>query len=353
MPEGLARTGRRQPARQSRAVPAALGLLLAALVMSRIEHEIADRARRLRANAASPSGIPAGGWADILRRTCREMAADRVMAVAAGVTFYALLAVFPGITAFVSLYGLFTDPATVSEHLAPLWGVLPDGAVEIIRDQLSRVSSQGATRLGLGFLLSLAIALWSANAGMKALFDALNVVHGEAEKRGFLVLNALSLTFTLGAILAMLVTVGAIVAVPIALDHVGLASSTEALLRLSRWPLLVIGAIAGLALLYRFGPSRRQAKRRWVTPGGVAAAVLWALSSAAFSWYVANFGSYNETYGSLGAAIGFMTWIWISSIVVLAGAELDSEIGPSGIQAAGPMGLRDAAMADGIGVNRR
>jgi membrane protein len=304
--------------------------------------------------AGTPAEIPARGWKDILWRTYEEFGQDRLMSVAAGVTYYALLALFPAIGALVSVYGLFADPATIQDHLTALSGVLPGGALDIIREQVVRIASAGEGTLGLSFVIGLAVSLWSANAGMKAIFDALNIVYDEEEKRSFVKLNLESLTFTLAAVGFILVALAGIVVLPIVLDFVGLGSGIEWLLAIARWPVLLVAVVAGLAVLYRYGPSRDKAEWKWVTLGGIVAAVLWLVVSMLFSWYVANFGSYNETYGSLGAVIGFMTWIWISSVVVLLGAEINAEMehqtakdttqGPEN-----PMGARGATMADTLG----
>ncbi|WP_262272447.1 YihY/virulence factor BrkB family protein [Microvirga yunnanensis] len=303
--------------------------------------------------ASAPTEIPAKGW-DILWRTYEEFGQDRLMAVAAGVTYYALLALFPALGALVSIYGLFADPATIQDHLTALSGVLPGGALEIIREQVIRIASAGEGTLGFSFVIGLAVSLWSANAGMKAVFDALNIVYDEEEKRSFVKLNLESLAFTLAAVAFILLALAGIVVLPIVLDFVGLGSGIEWLLSLARWPILMAAVVAGLAVLYRYGPSRDKAEWKWVTPGSLVAAVLWLVASMLFSWYVANFGSYNETYGSLGAVIGFMTWIWISSIVVLLGAEINAEmehqtardttVGPDR-----PLGQRGATMADTVG----
>jgi membrane protein len=304
--------------------------------------------------ASKPTQIPSLGWKGILWRTCEEFGQDRIMSVAAGVTYYALLAVFPAIAALVSIYGLFADPATVQDHLKTLSGVLLGGAMEIIGEQVKLIASKGGGVLGLSFIIGLAISLWSANAGMKAIFDALNIVYDEEEKRSFLWLNAQSLTFTLAAIAFVLIALIGIIVLPVVLDFVGLRNSVEWLLSLARWPVLLAAVIAGLAMLYRYGPSRDEAEWKWVTPGGIVAALLWLVGSMLFSWYVANFGSYNETYGSLGAVIGFMTWIWLSSIIVLLGAEINAEMEHQTAQDTTtgpprPLGDRGATMADNIG----
>jgi membrane protein len=316
--------------------------------------QAADEKGRGR-SADTPTEIPALGWKDILWRTYEEFNKDRIMSVAAGVTYYALLAVFPAIAALVSIYGLFADPGTIQDHLNTLSGVLPGGALDIIREQVIRIASQGGGTLGFGFIFGLGLSLWSSNAGMKAIFDALNIVYGEEEKRSFIKLNLLSLSFTLGAIAFILIALAGIIVLPIVLSFIGLGSGTEWLVSLARWPILLIGVVSGLSLIYRFGPSRDKAEWRWVTPGGIVAAVLWLAVSMLFSWYVANFGSYNETYGSLGAVIGFMTWIWLSTIVVLLGAEINAEMEHQTAKdttegAHQPMGTRGAQMADTIGV---
>jgi membrane protein len=280
---------------------------------------------------------------------------DRVMSVAAGVTYYALLALFPAVAALVSIYGLFADPGTIERNLSALAGVLPGGALEIIGEQVKRIASKGGGTLGFGFILGLVISLWTANAGMKALFDALNIVYDEREKRGFVALNIQSIAFTVGGMAFILLALGGIVALPILLDVVGLRSGTEWLLSIGRWPALLAIVVLALALVYRYGPSRERAQWKWVTPGSLVAAVLWLAASMLFSWYVSNFGNYNETYGSLGAVIGFMTWIWLSSIVILMGAEVNAEMEHQTAKdttegAPEPLGVRGATMADTLGM---
>ncbi|BDA84579.1 hypothetical protein Sa4125_21210 [Aureimonas sp. SA4125] len=303
--------------------------------------------------ATTPSDMPAKGWKDILVRTFKEFSEDRLMLVAAGVTFYVLLALFPAITALISIYGLFTDASSLGEQIRALAGVLPGGAVDIISEQMARVTTQGDGKLGLGLVFGLGLALWSANAGMKTLFDALNIVYEETEKRSFVKLTLTSLAFTLGMIVFVVLTLGAVVALPIALKFVGLGD-LEAWLLVLRWPAMLVVVVAGLTLVYRVGPSRADAKWRWISWGAILAAVLWIAFSLLFSWYVTNFGSYDKTYGSLGAVIGFMTWIWISTVLVLIGAELNAELEhqtavDTTTRTAKPMGTRGATMADTVG----
>jgi membrane protein len=259
--------------------------------------------------ATAPTDIPAKGWREILIRIYGEVSKDRVLAVAAGVTFYGLLALFPAITAFVSLYGLVADPGTVAEQLTFAEGVLPSGAVEVVRYQVSRISSGSEAKLGFALLVSLGLSAWSANAGMKAIFDALNVAYGEDEKRGFVRLNVTSLVFTLTLILFAIVALAAIAAIPILLDRLYLGPALEWLLWLGRWPVLLVIVMLGLATLYRFGPSRDNPQWKWVSPGAVFACLAWLLGSLLFSWYVSNFEDYNKTYGALGAVIALLMWI--------------------------------------------
>lgn len=304
--------------------------------------------------ADTPSEIPARGWWDILLRIYGNFSHHRVLALAAGMTYYGLLAIFPAIAALVAIYGLFSNPATISSHLDQISGILPQGALDVVRDQLTRVASQGAQTLGWTSVLGLVVSLWSANAAMKSLFDTLNIVYGEDEKRGLIVLNAVSLSFTVGGIVFVLIAIGAVVALPIFLKYLGLPQAADLLLRIGRWPALLVIVALMLSLIYRFGPSREAARWRWITWGSALAAVLWLLASGLFSYYTAHFGNYNKTYGSLGAVIGFMVWMWISAITILLGAELDAEMEHQTARDTTtgehkPQGSRGARVADTVG----
>ena len=309
--------------------------------------------RGRRAN--TPREIPAKGWKDIAWRVYEGFHNDRVLLVAAGVTFYALLALFPATASIVSLYGLFADASTIHEHLRMISGFLPDAALEVIGDQVRRIASQGQATLGLAFAGTLALSLWGANAGTKAIFDALNIIYQETEKRGFIQLTLLSLAFTIGSILFVLVALASVVAVPVALKLLNIPDqSGAALLSLLRWPVLYLVILVALACLYRYGPSRREAKWRWVSWGSAIAGGIWIAGSLLLSWYVANFANYNATYGALGAVIGFMIWMWISTAIVLMGGEINAEMEhqtakdtTEGLPK--PLGTRGARMADGVG----
>ena len=308
-------------------------------------------------SAANPSEIPLEGWKDILWRVWAEFNEDRLTLIAAGAAFYLLLALFPALAAFVALYGFVADPVTIADHIAFLAGVLPSGGVELISTQLRALASQNEAALSFAFVFGLLFALWSANNGIKTLFEALNVAYEEREKRSFLRLNLVSLLFTLGAIVIGIVFIVSVGVVPAALSLVGLSGAEEMLISLTRWPVLFIASAAAISLLYRYGPSRERARWRWVTWGSAMATLLWLVSSILFSWYLSNFADYNATYGSLGAVIGFMMWTWISVVILLLGAELNAELehqtardsttGPEM-----PMGARGASMADTLGASR-
>lgn len=317
----------------------------------RIRHaEGRDRGRTAR----RPGEIPAPGWKDILVRTYRSISEDRVMALAAGVTYYVLLALFPGLAALVAIYGMIADPTDIARQLANLSGAIPAEAIEIIRGQLQHLASQSQQALGFAFFGGLLVSMWSANAAIKALFDALNVVYGEREKRNFFKLNALSLLFTAGMILFLVLALIGIVVVPAVLNFLQLGGAGALIINILRWPALLAIVVLGLALLYRYGPDRQNARWRWITWGSVVAAILWLIVSMLFSWYTGNFGNYNKTYGSLGAVIAFMVWTWLSTTVVLMGGELNAEIEHQTVKdsttgAPRPLGARGARMADTVG----
>ena len=306
-------------------------------------------------SATKPSDIPTLGWKDIALRVYQGVNEDRILANAAAVTFYALLALFPGIAALVSIYGLFADPAAIGSRLDAMSGVLPGGALDVIRDQLTRLTAQGRGTLSLSFVIGLVISLWSANGGIKALLDALNVVYEEKEQRSFIRLNAVSLLFTIGMIAFLMIALACVIAIPVALNY--LPHVIGLIFDIARWPLLLVCVAVALAFIYRYGPSRTEPRWRWITGGSAFAAAGWLAASALFSWYAANFGSFNKTYGSLGAVIGFIMWMWISMIVILLGAKLNAETEhqtarESTVGEPKPLGRRGARMADTVGPAR-
>jgi len=268
---------------------------------------------------------PRAGWRHTLTKVYHGIGDDRILSTAAGVSFYMLLAIFPGLAGLISLYGLFADSHTVSAHLNDLKGLLPEGGLQLLQGQLDHLTAQPSQKLGFATLTGLLVSLWSANGGIKAMFDALNVAYEKKEARGFLALNLLSLALTLGALGFMIASLLTITIMPRLLTFFGMADASL-LVNLLRWPVLFLVASLSIALLYRVGPSRKQPHWRWISPGSVTAAVMWFAASLSFSWYAEHFGTYDQTYGSLGAAVGLMTWVWLSAIVILLGAELDAEL---------------------------
>lgn len=305
-------------------------------------------------DAATPGNIPARGWRDIAWRVKAELDDDHIATFAAGVAFFGLLALFPAVGATIAFAALVMDPMMIELELEGLLTALPPEAAQILTDQLREVAAGAGGGMGVAAIFGLLVSLYSASKGMKVLIEGMNLAYEEKETRGFLRLNLLSLAMTLGMILGLVMAMGAMIAVPAMLGTLGLSAAAEALLRYGRWLVLAALALFGLAVLYRYGPSRDAPKWRWVSPGAIAATLLWLAGSALFSVYAANFGSYNETYGTLGGVIILLTWLWLSAFIVLLGAELNSEIehqtardttkGPER-----PMGERGAQMADTVG----
>jgi membrane protein len=245
---------------------------------------------------------------------------------------------------------LFADPSEIAKQVDTLSGMLPSGAIDVIRDQLNRLIAQGQTKLGFTFLISFAISLWSANAGIKSIFDALNIVYKEREKRGFIKLNLVSLAFTVGAILFVLIALRCIVVLPAVFSWIGDAGPMALITKIVRWPILFVIITLVLAVIYRYGPSRSEPQWRWITWGSASAALAWIVVSILFSWYAEHYGSYNKTYGSLGAVVGFMVWIWLSTAVTLKDAEMEQQTARDTTTGeANPLGRRGATMADTVG----
>lgn len=304
-------------------------------------------------NARTPREIPTGGWKDIFLRVKDEIKSDRLSIIAAGVAFYAFLALFPALATIISVWGLFADPAQVQQQLASLQGALPSSAIDILERAATRIAATSPTSLGWGVALSLLLTLWSANKGVKGLLQAINIAYNEDDSRGFLVQNAISLALTLGAVIVTVLAIGLVVVLPAALGAIGLGSVTRWAISVGRWPVLAALVVAGLAVIYRVGPHREDARWRWVTPGSIVATVLWLAASVLFSIYVNNFSSYDETYGSVAAVAIMLLWFFISAFIILIGAEINAEAekqtakdtttGP-----AAPMGEREAVSADTV-----
>jgi len=304
-------------------------------------------------NAHAPWAIPLLGWKDILWRAYRDIGRDRLPSLAGGVTFYLLLATFPALAAFVSIYGLFLNVNSVAKQLDRLSDILPDDAVNLIGDQMMRLAGQKHEALGAAFAVSMLASIWSANAGMKALFDGLNVAYGEVEKRSYLIRSVITYGATLGSVLFLAMAAALTVAAPISLHALGL-HQVHVWLTPLRWLGVYGMAAVAFTVFYRVGPSRAQARWRWVACGGLVAALAWMGGSLGFSWGLKHFGHLGATYGSLGALIGFMLWVWFSLMVVLIGGVLNAEIEHQTARDSTrgpplPLGSRGAVMADTVG----
>ena len=261
---------------------------------------------------------------DFLRDLKVEIDRDRVLAVAAGVTFYALLAIVPAITALISVFGLVLSPVEVPGLLSPVTSLMPVEAATLVIDQAERISGKANGTLSLAALIALVLALWSANGGTKALIEALGIAYDAQETRGFVRLTLVALGFTLGAIVLAIVLGVLVAALPFLVERLGPLG--EDLVLILRWPVILALLLAVLATIYRWAPNRPDAAWRWITPGAVVAALGLIAASAGLGWYVTNFGSYDETYGSLAGVVVLMLWVWLSTVMVLVGAELNAEL---------------------------
>lgn len=302
-------------------------------------------------NAETPARIPTAGWKQILWRVKDEISRDHISVVAAGIAFYALLSIFPAIAALVSIAGLVLDPADIAGQLETVTGMLPEEAAGILQDQVSKVTTGSETGTGLVALFGVAVALYGAMKGVLTLIEGLNIAYDEDETRGTIRLYLTALAITICAILGTAAGLGLMVLLPSLAAWGNLPPILETVINVLRWPLMAALAMLGLAALYRFGPSRAEPKWRWISVGAVVATTLWIAGTLGFSIYVRNFGSYTETYGTLGGVIVLLTWMWLSAFVILSGAELNAETEQqterdttSGTPL--PMGQRDAVKAD-------
>jgi len=305
-------------------------------------------------DADRPASIPARGWKDVLVRTRQEVKDDRVPLLAAGVAFYALLAMVPALVAVVSLYGLVAEPDQVVDQARSWLGAAPQEVRDLVTTQLQSITSSAGAKAGLALVVGVLVALWSASSGMNHLIEAIDMAYDEDETRGFVKRRGLALLFTLGAIVFVLFAVGVIAVLPGLLDKAGLGTVGRVAIGVIRWVVLLAGMLGALALLYRYAPDRDEPKWSWTSPGALVATVVWLVGSALFAVYAGNFGKYNETYGSLGAVVVLMLWLWLTAMCVVIGAELNAEserqtardttTGPEQ-----PMGTRDAEAADTLG----
>ncbi len=301
--------------------------------------------------AEAPTKIPAKGWKDIILRTKTEVKNDHMTILAAGVAFYLMLSIFPFAIAGMSIYGLVADPAQATELVDSFRGAVPDSVAQLAEDQLTGLADASDGGLGIGVVIALLVALFSASKGARALIESTNMAFDEDETRGFLRLRLLGFVFTLAFLAFFAVSVGVILVLPAVLNNFG--SAGRLAVTILRWPLLGALAAVGLAVLYRYAPDRDEPKWSWTSPGAIIATLLWLIGSGLFSFYANNFGSFNETYGSLSAGIVLLLWLFLTSLCILFGAEINAEAerqtkedstkGPSQ-----PLGTREAAAADTV-----
>lgn len=309
-------------------------------------------------NADRPSDIPALGWWDVSKRLYHSLSQDNLSLVAAGVAFYALLAIFPALAAVVSIYAYFSSPAEMVDQLLPLIDLLPASSQEIMLQQLKALTQKSQASLSLGAIFTLFLTIWSSSKGCQALITACNITYHEHNKRQFLQALVVRFLFSVGAIFVAIVALSIIGILPIVLNLVGFTTALDSIIQLITWSILATLFHFSLAFVYRYAPHRRAAKWRWITLGSFTATSLWILASLGFSYYVAQFASYNETYGSLGGVVIMMMWLYLSAYIIIFGAALnastelqtlkDSTVGPEKER-----GQRGAFVADNLTTRQR
>ena len=304
--------------------------------------------------AKNPVQIPFSGWKDILFRVATELVEDRISLIAAGIAFFTLLAIFPAITALMAIAGLVVEPVEVARKLQLITNFVPKDAADIILKQAKSVAGSQQGGLGLALVLGLSLSLYSASRSMASLVQGLNVAYDEKEKRSFFKVILVTLALTLVMVVGFVFAVTAAIALPALFNILILPDWIQGILSIASWVLMALLVVTGLSIVYRFGPSRKEAKWQWLTTGAVTACILWLIASIGFSIYVSNFASYNETFGSIAGVIILLMWLWISSFIILLGAELNAEIEAqtkidSTIGPKKPMGSRGATKADILG----
>jgi len=282
--------------------------------------------RAPRHETAGPSAFSRDAWVSVSKRVFQSIGEDNLPLLAAGLAFYAMLALFPGLIAAITTYGLVADPGTVQDQITAVTDRLGGGASRILRDQLTEITSSSRTVLSWSLVAALATALWSASTGTLNLLKAVNLAYKETETRGWLKRRGIALLLTVGAVLFVLTAVTLIAILPTAIGLLGLGTTGEQIVTLARWPLLLTIGLFALSVVYRMGPDRRSPSLRRTIWGSAAAMAMWLTASWGFSYYVENFGSYNETYGSLGGVVVLLMWFFVTAFSVLLGAEIGAEM---------------------------
>ena len=301
--------------------------------------------------AEVPTQIPARGWWQVTRRAFKESSKDNVGIMAGGIAYFGFISFFPALIAGISLFGLVADPETIANQGEGLLAALPQEAQPLIRDQLTAIAATSGGALGFTLILSIVLALWTASGGVGNLMAAINVAYDEEESRGFVKRRGTALVLTFGAIIFVLITLALVALIPVVLGALNLGTFIDVIVQIIRWVLLILLVIVALAIVYRVAPDRDAPQLKWTSVGALVSAALWVLGSIAFSLYVNNFGNYNKTYGALAGVVILLLWLYLTSYIVLLGAEINAEAekqtqkdtttGP-----AKPMGERDAEAAD-------
>jgi membrane protein len=301
--------------------------------------------------ARQPHQIGLAGWWKVLKHTYGNLGADNLSIFCAGVAFYTLLSLFPALLGVVLVYGIFTDPAILRDHLLLVEPFMPGTAFAVLQDRLETLVSSSSEGLGIGLLITLGATLWSASRGASALISMLNTIYKEPESRGFIASAVLSLALTIGGITAFGLSVIVLAAVPAALALIPMPDAIAGLVSFVRWPMMALLIFLAIAVLYKIAPCRRDPNWHWVMPGAATATLLWLLGSVLFSLYIENFADYEATFGAVASIIVLMVWIYYSVFIIALGAEINAElelltridttIGPNL-----PMGQRHAFVAD-------
>jgi len=303
--------------------------------------------------AERPTDLSGDDWKDVTKRVVARIKEDQIVLLGAGAAFFGLLSLIPAMIAAVSIYGLVSNPADVQRQINDLTGSLPASAKDLLAEQLDSIVSSSSGSLSIGLVIGLGVALWSASSGISNLIGALNVAYHEPESRGFVKLRGMSLFLTVGAIVFAIAAISAIAVLPALTDGSAIDGGVATAVSVLRWPLLLTGFMAALAVLYKVGPDRQDARISWVSWGAGFATVVWVVASALFSFYVGRFSSYNETYGSLAGVIVLMLWLLLTSVIVIVGAVINAELelqtpADTTTGALRSAGARDAVVADNV-----
>ena len=314
--------------------------------MSDTDSKQQDRGR----SADKPGEIPGSGWKDVGKRVMREVKADMIPMLSAGVAFYLFLAIPPLLIATVSIYGMIADPQTIQDQVETITASLGSGVASIITTPIEKAANSSSA--GLAAIIAIAIALWSASGGAQGVIKATNVAYDEEETRGFVGVRGRALLLTVGGIVAFAIIIFLLSVLPSIFGVLGLGEIARTVLNWARWPILVIFLMVVLAIVYRIAPDRDAPQFKWVSWGAVVATLIWVIAAVAFSFYINNFASYSEQYGAvLGAIFAILLFLFVTAFIILLGAEINSEMEHQTEKDTTrgepqPMGERDAAKAD-------